>query len=101
MADDGHSLSGSCNHILEDGVLTRSQFSQCFSVVAFLVDESFPRLMKVLYGPDGVPASIDQIPHIVMREDRGPEIEPETQEESESEDESENAEEVETKRRIN
>ena len=50
LSDDGHALSGACNHVLEDGDLTKHQFSQCMSVVAYLVDEHYPKLMRLLYG---------------------------------------------------
>lgn len=60
LSDDGHALSGACNHVLEDGDLTKHQFSQCMSVVAYLVDEQYPKLMRLLYGAAvslGEPAS--------------------------------------------
>lgn len=56
LSEDGHALSGACNHVLEDGDLTKQQFSQCMSVVAYLVDEHYPKLMRLLYGTS-VPTS--------------------------------------------
>lgn len=50
LAEHGQSLSASCNHILEDGVLTQKQFSQMMMVTAYLVDEAYPRLMQVIFG---------------------------------------------------
>ena len=50
LSDDGQSLSGCSNHVFEDGTLTKAQFMQCMTVVAFIVDEQFPHLMKLLYG---------------------------------------------------
>jgi hypothetical protein len=58
LADDGQSLSAACNHIIEDGQITRKQFIQSMMVVAYLVDETYPKLMKMLYGstePSEVP----------------------------------------------
>ncbi|MBF0499111.1 MAG: hypothetical protein HQM09_03200 [Candidatus Riflebacteria bacterium] len=85
LADDGHSLSGSSNHVLEDGTITRSQFSQCFSVVAFLVDESYPRLMKILCTPPGVLAetSPSQITEESMPDERASDDEPDNSDELE------------------
>jgi hypothetical protein len=53
MGPDGRTLSASSNHIIEDGELTQKQFTQCLMVVAYLVDEHFPKLMQVIYGDKG------------------------------------------------
>ncbi len=53
LAKDGRSLSAASNFILEDGAITRKQFMQCLMVVAYLVDENYPKLMKLVFGPDG------------------------------------------------
>ncbi|HNV70381.1 MAG TPA: hypothetical protein PKO06_11830, partial [Candidatus Ozemobacteraceae bacterium] len=49
LADDGKSLSACANHILEDNEMTRTQFNQCMTVVAFIVDQHYPLFLKVLY----------------------------------------------------
>ncbi len=56
LSPDGQSLSGATNHIVEDGQITKAQFSQALMVVAYMVDEQYPRLLKILYGqePRGV-----------------------------------------------
>jgi hypothetical protein len=61
IAEDGMSLSGAVNHILEDGTLTQTQFSQCLNVLAFMVDDAYPRLMKIIYT--GVPAPCGEKPN--------------------------------------
>jgi hypothetical protein len=50
LSEDGRSLSASANHILEDGGLTKSQFMQCLTIVAFMVDENYPKLMKAIFS---------------------------------------------------
>ncbi len=50
LSPDGHSLSGASNHIVEDSHLTKAQFMQAMMVVAYMVDEHYPRLLKILYG---------------------------------------------------
>lgn len=52
LSDDGKNLSASINHILEDSSITHAQFSQCLTVVAYMVDETYPKLMKLIYGQD-------------------------------------------------
>jgi len=59
LSPDGHSLSASANHILEDGVMTRTQFIQTMMVVACLVDDSYPLFMKALYGSGPTPNDND------------------------------------------
>ena len=60
LADDGQSLSASCNHIVEDGEVTESQFNQLLMVVAYLVDENYPRLMKIIYSQN--PIATERVP---------------------------------------
>ncbi|NLI77176.1 MAG: hypothetical protein GX442_12135 [Candidatus Riflebacteria bacterium] len=52
LSPDGQSLSGASNHIVEDGQITKAQFSQALMVVAYMVDENYPRLLKILYGQE-------------------------------------------------
>lgn len=52
LSPDGHGLSGASNHIVEDGQITKAQFSQALMVVAYMVDEQYPRLLKILYGQE-------------------------------------------------
>lgn len=54
LSDDGQSLSASCNHIIEDGEITPKQFNQVMMVVAYLVDENYPKLMKILLAGNDV-----------------------------------------------
>lgn len=49
LSEDGQSLSASSNHILEDNTITKSQFNQCLTVVAFIIDQHYPLFLKVLY----------------------------------------------------
>lgn len=55
MAEDGQSLSASSNHILEDGHLTKAQFIQCMTIVPFLIDESYPKIMQAIFGKSPAP----------------------------------------------
>lgn len=50
LSPDGHSLSAASNHIVEDGHVTKAQFMQALMVVAYMVDENYPRFLKILYG---------------------------------------------------
>ncbi|MBF0544224.1 MAG: hypothetical protein HQM08_07320 [Candidatus Riflebacteria bacterium] len=50
LSEESDGLSASCNHILEDGFLTKSQFFQCLTATAFIVDETYPKIMKILFG---------------------------------------------------
>lgn len=52
LSPDGQSLSGASNPIVEDGQITKAQFSQALMVVAYMVDEQYPRLLKILYGQE-------------------------------------------------
>ncbi len=47
---EGKSLSACCQHILEDGVLTRKQFDLALMVLVHIVDDTFPRFMQLIYG---------------------------------------------------
>lgn len=49
LAEDGRSLSACANHILEGNQITKAQFNQCMTVVAFIVDQHYPIFLKVLY----------------------------------------------------
>lgn len=57
IGKDGKSLSACCQHILEDGLLTRKQFDLAMMVLVHMVDDTFPRFMQLVYGqgqpPDG------------------------------------------------
>lgn len=60
MSDDGKNLSGASNHIVEDGQMSKGQFNQALMVVAYMVDEQYPRLLKILYGQGSVPVEEPQ-----------------------------------------
>jgi len=94
LSEDGRSLSGAINHVIDDNVLTKGQFMHCMNLLAYLIDDCYPRLMRIamgkepeeaetLAGPDGEPP------------DSGEELEPEdegTTSEAETPDEEEDAE---------
>lgn len=50
LGKDGRSLSACCQHILEDGWLTRKQFDLAMMVLVHMVDDTFPRFMEIIYG---------------------------------------------------
>ncbi|OIP25099.1 hypothetical protein AUK22_08395 [bacterium CG2_30_54_10] len=58
LSADGQSLSGASNHVVEDSKLGKMQFTQVLMVVAYMVDENYPRLLKILYGQAGVPTNV-------------------------------------------
>ncbi|MDD3147313.1 MAG: hypothetical protein PHD82_08430 [Candidatus Riflebacteria bacterium] len=56
IGKDGKSLSACCQHILEDGLLTRKQFDLAMMVLVHMVDDTFPRFMQLVYGQAQPPA---------------------------------------------
>ncbi len=58
IGKDGKSLSACCQHILEDGTLTRKQFDLAMMVLVHMVDDTFPRFMQLVYGPGGPPEEV-------------------------------------------
>ncbi len=78
IGKDGKSLSACCQHILEDGTMTRRQFDLAMMVLVHMVDDTFPQFMKLVYSqPEaGVPAAEP------AEEKAAPDAEPEDAEES-------------------
>ncbi len=52
VSPDGRSLSACCQHILEDGEITRAQFDLAMMIILHVVDDTYPRLMQLLYTGD-------------------------------------------------
>ncbi len=50
IGKDGKSLSACCQHIIEDGRITRKQFDLAMMVLMHMVDDTFPRFMQIIYG---------------------------------------------------
>jgi hypothetical protein len=50
IGPDGKSLSACCQHILEDGTLTRAQFDLAMMIILHIVDDTFPQFMKLVYN---------------------------------------------------
>lgn len=50
IGKDGRSLSACCQHILEDGTMTRRQFDLAMMVLVHMVDDTFPQFMKLVYS---------------------------------------------------
>ncbi len=50
ISPDGKNLSASCQHILEDNVITRRQFDLAMMVVIQLVDDTYPKFMQLIYS---------------------------------------------------
>lgn len=50
ISKDGRSLSACCQHILEDGTMTRRQFDLAMMVLVHMVDDTFPQFMKLVYS---------------------------------------------------
>ncbi len=50
IGKDGRSLSACCQHILEDGIMTRRQFDLAMMVLVHMVDDTFPQFMKLVYS---------------------------------------------------
>lgn len=48
--NEGRMLSASCQHIIEDGVVTRKQFDMAMMVLLHIVDDTYPEFMKILFG---------------------------------------------------
>ncbi len=62
IGKDGKTLSACCQHILEDGWMTRKQFDLAMMVLVHMVDDTFPRFMQLVYGqatPPGETAKAD------------------------------------------
>ena len=59
ISDDGESLSSSCQHILEDGIITKDQFDFMMMIVISVTDDVYPKLMEILYAK-GEFSSIDE-----------------------------------------
>lgn len=59
IGKDGRSLSACCQHILEDGTMTRRQFDLAMMVLVHMVDDTFPQFMKLVYSQTetGAPAA--------------------------------------------
>lgn len=57
---EGRMLSASCQHIIEDGVVTRKQFDMAMMVLLHIVDDTYPEFMKMLFanGSDKKPVSV-------------------------------------------
>lgn len=49
ISDDGKALSSSCQHIVEDGTLTKSQFDFMMMIVIRISDDIYPKLMQIVY----------------------------------------------------
>ncbi|HOT27278.1 MAG TPA: YbjN domain-containing protein [Candidatus Ozemobacteraceae bacterium] len=62
LAKDGQSLSAACTHIVEDGTMTKAQCMQTMMVVAYIVDDTYPKLMHILYGTRQPVETGDAIP---------------------------------------
>ncbi|HNW34067.1 MAG TPA: YbjN domain-containing protein [Candidatus Ozemobacteraceae bacterium] len=65
LAKDGQSLSAACTHILEDGALTKAQCMQTMMVVAYIVDDCYPKLMHLIYGGEKAETIGDAVPAAV------------------------------------
>lgn len=55
ISKDEKSLSACCQHILEDGTMTRKQFDLAIMVLMHIVDDTYPRFMQLIYGKSGQP----------------------------------------------
>ena len=78
IGKDGRSLSACCQHILEDGTMTRRQFDLAMMVLVHMVDDTFPQFMKLVYSQAETGAPAAESPE----EKPEPEAEPEDAEES-------------------
>ena len=78
IGKDGRSLSACCQHILEDGTMTRRQFDLAMMVLVHMVDDTFPQFMKLVYSQAETGAPAAEPPE----EKPEPEAEPEDAEES-------------------
>ena len=78
IGKDGRSLSACCQHILEDGTMTRRQFDLAMMVQVHMVDDTFPQFMKLVYSQAETGAPAAEPPE----EKPEPEAEPEDAEES-------------------
>lgn len=65
LAKDGQGLSAACTHIVEDSVLTKAQCMQTMMVVAYIVDDAYPKLMQVIYGVQKPESQSEVTPVIV------------------------------------
>lgn len=63
IGKDGKSLSACCQHILEDGDLTRKQFDLAMMVLMHIVDDTYPRFMQLVYGNDSHSAADVPVDH--------------------------------------
>jgi hypothetical protein len=60
---EGKALSACCQHILEDGALTRKQFDMAMMVLVHIVDDTFPRFMQLIYGTSEASAPVVEQSH--------------------------------------
>jgi|GEM_PF-921235 len=65
LAKDGQRLSAASTHIIEDGALTKAQCVQAMMVVAYIVDDSYPKLMHLLYAGKEPGTISDAMPVVV------------------------------------
>ncbi|NCB37263.1 MAG: hypothetical protein EOM80_00705 [Erysipelotrichia bacterium] len=76
ISKDGKSLSACCQHILEDGSLTRKQFDLAMMVLMHIVDDTYPRFMQIIYGSNEQPAegtSVEPTEHKCQTDQPDPE----------------------------
>ena len=78
IGKDGKSLSACCQHILEDGTMTRRQFDLAMMVLVHMVDDTFPQFMKLVYSQPETGAPVAE----PVEEKAAPDAEPEDAEES-------------------
>ncbi len=78
IGKDGKSLSACCQHILEDGTMTRRQFDLAMMVLVHMVDDTFPQFMKMVYSQTENSAPVAK----PVEETTEPDAEPEDVEES-------------------
>ena len=61
ISPDGQNLSASCQHILEDGQITKKQFDMAMMVTIHLVDDTYPQFMQLVYSQDDPELEMEEI----------------------------------------
>jgi hypothetical protein len=86
IAEDGKSLSASCQHVLEDSTFTKKQFDFLMMIILHVVDETYPQFMKLLYSGN-LPDEIVPVHNVTEDQIPGESSEESEQIEVENEDE--------------
>jgi len=75
ISEDGKSISSSCQHIIEDGTITKNQFDLMMMIVVRITDDVYPKLMQLIYAGDDTAGEHDAIEEILNDDELMEELE--------------------------